>query len=71
MRFYSAATPQTATFTTGSTTDYSDALEVIYATGTMTAISADSGASGASLTTTTPFVDVLDTCNFSSNDYAI
>ena len=71
LRFYSAATPQTATFTTGSTTNYSDALEVIYATGTMTAISADSGASGASLTTTTPFVDVLDTCNFNINDYAI
>jgi prepilin-type N-terminal cleavage/methylation domain-containing protein len=71
LRYFDGPTSINASSFTGTNANLPDALEVVYATGTMTAISAANGAAGASLTTTAPFVDVLDTCNFNVGDYAI
>lgn len=65
LRHIDGATINTTSFT-ATNADFPDALEVVYATGAMTAVTKHT-----ELTTTAPSVDVIDTCNFAAGDYAL
>ncbi len=66
LRVYDGATVSGATFSPTAPTSSSDALEVVYATGTMTALTKHTN-----VFTTTPQIDVVDTCGFSVGDYVL
>ena len=65
LRFWDGAKVGATTFT-ATNANYPDALEVVYASGSMTAVTGHSA-----LATTSPSVSVMDTCNFSVGDYAL
>ena len=65
LRVWDGAVPSATGFTS-TKADYPDALEVVYASGAMTALTKHSN-----VTTTTPSVDVLDVCSFSAGDYVL
>ncbi|HWE26895.1 MAG TPA: hypothetical protein VHB97_02785, partial [Polyangia bacterium] len=65
LQHYDGAAIGTTSFTSSSN-GLPDALDVIYASGTVTAVTKHSA-----LTTTAPSVDVLDTCNFNMGDFVI
>ena len=66
LQVYDGATVSGNTFTSTAPTSSPDALDVVYATGTMTALT-----NHANLFSTAPQIDVLDTCGFSANDYVL
>ena len=66
LRVWDGAAVSGNTFSSSSPTTLPDALEVVYATGTMTAVS-----DATNFYTTTPQLGVLDTCGFSAGDYVI
>lgn len=59
----------TATGFTSTSKNNPDALDVVYASGAMTAVT--NSTVMTTMTSTTPSVDVLDTCNFSIGDFVI
>jgi len=65
LRHFDGAVASATTFTP-TKADYPDALEVVYASGSMTAVTKHTA-----LTTTTPSVDVVDICSFSVGDFVI
>jgi prepilin-type N-terminal cleavage/methylation domain-containing protein len=65
LRHIDGAVASATTFTS-TKADYPDALEVVYASGAITAVSKHTA-----LTTTTPSIDVLDICSFAVNDFVI
>lgn len=67
VRYYDGANIATTALSTGSASS-SDAIEVIYATGTMTTIASTSG---TFTTTTSPTLAVNDVSNFALNDYVL
>jgi prepilin-type N-terminal cleavage/methylation domain-containing protein len=69
LQAYSGATINAAgPFTSSSPTTLADALDVVYATGTMTAVQ---DMTKSSLTSTTPYVYVYDVSQFSAGDYVL
>jgi len=66
LRVYDGAKVNGNTFTTTTPASLPDALEVVYATGTMTALTKHTN-----LYTNSPQIDVLDTCGFSAGDYLL
>jgi prepilin-type N-terminal cleavage/methylation domain-containing protein len=65
LRHFDGAVASNSTFTP-TKADNPDALEVVYASGAITAVT-----NGTALTTTTPSVNVMDICSFAVNDFVI